>query len=267
MKRIPSSPVRGNFDNHYLQRQAAFVNKLARFLNRLLGMFGLRLLRTRFYMSKALDFEPVFSRLKARQIPLSTVLDIGASDGRWSQKLKAFFPELRYHLIEANPAHEKGLKQYLETYPHDSFILAAVSDRPGEIHFDSRHVFGGTASHQAGENTNRLPCTTVDEEITRHKLDGPFLLKLDTHGFEVPIFEGASAALAETNVIVVEAYNFHLTGQSLTFWELCAYLRDKGFRPADLLEPLHRPGDQLFWQIDIIFLRSDRPEFQDNRYD
>ncbi len=35
------------------------------------------------------------------------------------------------------------------------------------------------------------PAITIDDAVAHHGLVGPYLLKLDTHGFEVPIIEGA----------------------------------------------------------------------------
>lgn len=98
-------------------------------------------------------------------------------------------------------------------------------------------------------------------------LKGPYLLKLDTHGFEVPIFNGAKSTLLNTNIIIVETYNFDLTKESLKFWEICDFLEKKGFRPVDMMEPMFRPKDESLWQMDLVFIRSERAEFQVNTYD
>ena len=128
--------------------------------------------------------------------------------------------------------------------------------------------FGGVASHTKSEKFNTsLPCITVDDEVAKRNLKGPFLLKLDTHGFEEPIFNGAEETLKNTNLVFVETYNFDIEKTSLRFWEMCQFLSEKGFRPIDLCEPMHRPKDGAFWQIDILFVRKDREEFQSNSYE
>jgi hypothetical protein len=48
---------------------------------------------------------------------------------------------------------------------------------------------------------------------------------------------------------------------------MCQYLFEKGFRALDLCDPMHRPKDGAFWQIDILFVRKDREEFQSNSYE
>jgi hypothetical protein len=100
----------------------------------------------------------------------------------------------------------------------------------------------------------------------RYDLPAPFALKLDTHGFEVPIFEGASGILERTNLIIVEVYNFKIAEGALKFYEMCLYLEKKGFLCADIADIMRRPGDNFLWQTDLFFLRKNRPEFLQNRY-
>jgi hypothetical protein len=47
---------------------------------------------------------------------------------------------------------------------------------------------------------------------------------------------------------------------------MCRWFHDRGFRVADISEPLWRPGDRMLWQMDIFFARGDRPEFQKKSY-
>ena len=44
----------------------------------------------------------------------------------------------------------------------------------------------------------------------QYSLPGPHLIKLDTHGYEVPILCGATETLRNTNLLVIETYNFRL---------------------------------------------------------
>ena len=73
--------------------------------------------------------------------------------------------------------------------------------------------------------------------------------------------------MLDTSVIIVETYNFDLTKDSLKFWEMCEYLGKQRFRPVDIMEPMFRPKDQSLWQMDLVFIRSDREEFQINSYE
>ena len=64
----------------------------------------------------------------------------------------------------------------------------------------------------------------------------------------------------------MECYNFWMTPESLQFWEMCRHLQTLGFRCMDLYDPLYRPHDDAFWQMDLLFMRQDRPEFGYREY-
>jgi FkbM family methyltransferase len=200
---------------------------------------------------------------------LSTVIDVGASDSRWSAELIKIVPDANYLLIEANKVHEEKLKEFKNQYANVDYVLAAASDKKGTVFFeiDDEDPFGGVASHKkTRENFTAFPAVTVDDCVKEKKLDGPYLLKLDIHGFEVPILEGAKNTLKKTVLIVVEVYNFRIETYSLLFHEMCEYLSSKGFRCIGIAEEMYRPKDNILWQFDGVFIPSNSPEFSDNAY-
>jgi hypothetical protein len=92
-------------------------------------------------------------------------------------------------------------------------------------------------------------------------LPGPNLLRLDTPGFEAPILKGAANILGQLEIIIMECYNFKISTDSLFFYDMCVYLEGLGFRCIDLVDPLWRPHDHSLWQMDLAFIKKDRPEF------
>jgi len=108
----------------------------------------------------------------------------------------------------------------------------------------------------------KLPVVTIDSVVTQNKLSPPFFLKLDTHGFEKPILEGAIQTLRDTSLIVVEVYNFEIASNSLRFHEMCQYLENKGFRCIDMCDPLFRSKDGVLWQMDLFFAKSNHLCFE-----
>jgi FkbM family methyltransferase len=178
------------------------------------------------------------------------------------------FPDCHYLLIEAQAVHEPGLRRFVQQHPKAQYVLAAAGDTYGRIFFDATAPLGGQASYTPYPANNiEVPVTTVDREVTDRQLTGPYLLKFDTHGFEVPILKGALQTLRETDVIVMECYNFHVAPEALLFDEMCGYLKTQGFRCIDLVDPMFRPHDGAFWQMDLIFVRDDRPEFAYSLYE
>jgi FkbM family methyltransferase len=204
----------------------------------------------------------------APRFPVNTVIDVGASNGCWTELCRRHYPQARYLLVEAQAdPHEPELRDLAGRVPGLDYVIAAAGDRAGTIHFDASDPFGGIASDQStGAHDIEVPVTTVDAEVAKRGISGPYLLKLDTHGFEVPILEGARQTLRDAALLVVEVYNFKLGERCLRFFELCAWMEIVGFRPIGMVDLMYRPKDGALWQFDCFFARLDRPEFQSNRY-
>jgi FkbM family methyltransferase len=178
--------------------------------------------------------------------------------------VRRVFPRAAFLLVEAQKIHLPGLQKTAAELGA-RYVLAVAGDAVGELYFDTTDPFGGVASAEPHPGWERLRAEAVDHLSAG--MPGPFLLKLDTHGFELPILRGASETLKETAAIVVEAYNFYLnTEEAVPFWRLCVKLEDLGFRCYDACEPMHRRRDGALWQMDLVFLPRDSPVFQDNNY-
>ena len=108
--------------------------------------------------------------------------------------------------------------------------------------------------------------TTIDNIIEETKIEGPYLIKLDTHGYERSILKGSEFTLDKTNVLVIECYNHRISDEAFLFWELCEYLSKRGFRPIYIVDILNREYDCSLWQMDIFFIRSDFDFFKYRAY-
>jgi len=216
----------------------------------------------------AMRSEAALSRIKARGLAVGTVVDIGASTGIWSQSVMPYFPDSRYLLFEAQAVHEADLKHFVAAHPNAQYVLKAAGEKAGTIYFDNEEAFGGEAMNErAREGLVEVPVCSVDDEIASRALPSPYLLKFDVHGFETPILRGARKTLENTSLLIMECYNFDIAPQSLLFHDMCRHLHELGFRVADISEPLWRPHDRMLWQMDIFFVRADRPEFQHKSYE
>ena len=209
---------------------------------------------------------------RRKNIPIGTIINVGASDGRWTRMAMGVWPTAANLLIEANPIHEPALQEFWRRHspnrPAMHIAMAVASDGAGgQIHFDGRDPWGGAASKSPAEGSKSVLSTTVDLEVQRAHLPGPYLLKLDTHGHERFILDGARETLQQTDLLVLEVYNFRLSPGCLRFWEMCDCLAPLGFRPIDLVDPMWRPCDGVLWQCDMFFARETRPEFRSRKYD
>jgi FkbM family methyltransferase len=238
-------------------------------IRRVLAKFGYRLSKTSNVAPRNLfTMDRALGRVSKRGLLINTVIDVGASDGRWSQNCMRFFPDASYILVEAQSGHLEGLENFKNEHPKGDYVLAAAGGEDGVIFFDDSQLFGGQASSsKEGDHIKEIPQISLDNEVKRRGLLGPFLIKLDTHGFEVPILEGARKLLENTNLLIIETYNFKLTENSLRYWEMCKYLDELGFAPIENVDLMLRKKDNSFWQMDTFFIPSDHAIFSYNKYE
>lgn len=210
--------------------------------------------------------EAALARCAARSPLIRTVIDVGASDGRWSRSARRILPPAHYFMVEARPEHEPGLARTAADQDF-SYQICAAGNREGEVYFDATELFGGQASDSPLEkNCIVVPVRTLDGLAAQRALQGPFAIKLDTHGYEVQILEGAREILKRTALLIVECYNFRLTAQALLAHEMCAHLGERGFRCIDLCDPLYRARDGALWQMDLFFAPASDAAFQSGSY-
>lgn len=235
-------------------------------VRKMLGLFGVYISRTE-RPGRSTSMESAFRMIQKRGHVIQTVVDVGASDGRWTRSFQKYYPRSNYLLIEAQAVHKASLENFCRENNSVQFVLAAAGEKKGVLYFDASDPFSGQASYTPYTANNiEVPVVAIQDEVHARGLRGPYLLKLDTHGFEVPIVKGALRILPETEVIVMECYNFKISPESLIFDEMCGYLRGLGFRCIHLVDPGFRPFDGSLWQMDLVFVKDNRPEFQHLAY-
>ena len=215
---------------------------------------------------EGLDMQAALRHLARRAGTVATVLDIGASDGRWSAQSLPLFPAARFVGIDPLEERRAALERLKQREPRfDYELCAAGASDGGTVELGVGADLDGSTVGGAGR-TRRVPLRSIDGIVRAKGCQGPFLLKFDTHGFEVPILEGAAATLAATHFIVMEVYNYrHVTG-TLLFPEMCALLDTHGFRCFNMADPLQRPLDGCLWQMDLFYARKDHEFFRDDAF-
>lgn len=236
-------------------------NAILSSLNHLFGLRGMEL-RSRVRIESDCSMEAGLKRAGARLPKIGTIIDVGAAAGKWTKLARPHFPGAQFFLIE--PLRERVPE--LEKLGVD-FANAVAGAEPGETTFNVTDDLDGSGVAEApGSASRTVAVTTIDREVTTRNLPGPYFIKLDTHGYEAPILEGARATLAQTALLMIEAYNFQLTAGCLRFPQLCARMEELGFLPCDMIEPARRPGDLALWQMDIVFARADSSIFSHKNY-
>ena len=212
--------------------------------------------------------EGMLQRARNNGIRPASLIDLGAARGDWSRLARRIFPEAAVLMVEPLEERRQALKQLGDEWSNTHFAPAVVGETAGEVTFHVTDDLDGSGIYTGdhGHPPRTVPCETLDSLVERHQLPAPFLVKFDTHGYELPILAGATRTLAETCAIAMEVYNFQISPTAIRFWDMARHLEELGFLCADLGDLMSRPGDGLLWQMDLLFLRKDHSCFQRQSY-
>ena len=203
-------------------------------------------------------------RLKLKGINPTCIIDVGAAQGTWTAKTIQYWPESHFELIEPLQEQEEVLKQLKKSHPNINYHLAVAGEDQGEVYLNVSDDLDGSGIYgkQAG-NSRKVPVIAIDHIAAQEK---SCMIKLDTHGYEIPILKGAAKTLLNTQALIIEVYGFRISPTCLLFHELTAHLETLGFRLIDIVDIMRRPKDNAFWQADAIYIRKDHFVFLDNNY-
>lgn len=219
------------------------------------------------------DHDPTYWSALARLLapgPVSTIVDAGANRGDMAARFAEAFPQARVVAVEPNPEVFAGLRARFDARSRVQCINAALGATAGEADFhvnrihatsslfrrarESRRYF---AAADAPVRTLRVPVRTLDELAGRHGLHHVDLLKLDTQGAELAIFQGARRLLAAQAIDVIYSEFFvvpHYEGAPLLH-EQWSFLADFGYSLFDLFKGPHGRNGQLRFG-DAIFVSA-----------
>jgi FkbM family methyltransferase len=207
--------------------------------------------------------------LKKLNIDIKGIIDVGAAVGSWSLLADKVWPDAEFLLFEPLVERKDELKQLVNNNKHFKYLPYAAGKSKGSIEFyvaDDLDGSGIAAGVAAAKNTRKVVVTSIDAEILAHKLQGPYLVKLDTHGYEVLIIEGCEKNLENIAAFIIECYGFQIAKDSLLFWQMCEYMQQKGYRLFEIVEAYNRPKDNAFWQCDAFFISDKHQIFSSNTF-
>jgi FkbM family methyltransferase len=141
----------------------------------------------------------------------ATVIDVGVGHG--TPRLYEAFPHAHQLLLEPLKEFEPDLKRIVKEYRGD-YRLVAVGAAPGnveirverEYELTKSSIKPRTAVSDAGKkfDVRSVPVTTIDATVAELGLAGPYVIKIDTEGYELDVIQGATATLTKTQLVIAE---------------------------------------------------------------
>ncbi len=237
--------------------------EMKKLTNHILGYYGLEVHRKfqdhqkfdiRYSLSGALE--------QAKKIGFKpeTVIDVGAAVG--THALYEAFPNAKHLLIEPLEEFKPYLDKLAKQLKNVEIIIAAAAGESGSTTINVHPDLFGSSTYQECEDSNvngfprTIPCVVLDEVCKKNGLHGPYLIKLDVQGAESDVLTGASQILKETECIILEVslLGFFVTGPQ--FYDVIAFMKERGFVVYDILDYVYRPLDGAMSQVDLVFVKE-----------
>jgi hypothetical protein len=100
---------------------------------------------------------------------------------------------------------------------------------------------------------------SLDTLIDRHRMVGPFLLKVDVQGAELDVLRGARRVLDEGAAVILEVSFFRFMEGAPDIAEVIAWMKGAGYAAYDVFGGHFRPADGALAQLDILFVPEHSP--------
>lgn len=217
------------------------------------------------------DHDPSYWSVLTRLVTAESarvIVDVGANHGEMTALFAAAYPNAAIIAVEPNPAVFAPLQQRFAGHPQVRCIQTLLRDSTQPVEFHVNH-FDGTCSIFPRFTSGRryysaqdhlvqkieVAGTTLDQLARQEQLEHIDLLKLDTQGAELLIFQGATALLTRhaIDVIYTEFFITPHYQDAPVLHHLWSFLAQYGYSLYDLFKgPYGRNGQLRFG--DAIFV-------------
>jgi FkbM family methyltransferase len=210
-------------------------------------------------MDRIPTMEDSLKALVSFDVPVFSILDVGVQAG--TKPLMSVFPAIPHYLFEPVEAYFQGIRDAYKNFDY-KLIHIALSDVDGEAWQIGMCLDGSgrvthsqlrNHEHSITEDAQLVECISVrkaklDSVIQTLKPPGPWLLKVDVDGHEIPILQGSAKTLRNASVVIVEAPLYELFARG-------KLLMEAGFCLFDVVDLSYYYG--TLSQVDLVFVRQD----------
>lgn len=199
---------------------------------------------------------------------IHTIIDIGANDGHFANKIHKILPNAQLYSFEPlKDCYEKLLNKFAEVKTFKAFNLALGNkEEKVEIHRSeyspSSSLLPMTELHKTSfpftknKIIEEVYVVKLDDIVSQLQLQSKLLIKLDVQGFEDKVIEGGLNTFKQADVVLTELSVEELYQGQKLFDDIYQMLKSLGFEYRGNYEQLYHPEDGRVLQMDGIFIKN-----------
>ncbi|MEO6948416.1 MAG: FkbM family methyltransferase [Ginsengibacter sp.] len=212
------------------------------------------------------NLEGEFKWLK--EFDFKTILDIGANEGQFADKMHAIFPKATIYSFEPIPETFAILQRNFENIPQIKPVNLAIGEASGEIIFNKNESTASSSFlEMTGQHTDNFYFAVKTEPINvrvetlvnamkEESLELPLLIKIDVQGFEEKVINGGIEIIKMADMVFCEVSFVELYKSQSLFDKTFQTFKEMGFKYMGSIEQLRSPETNQILQADAIFVKS-----------
>ena len=198
--------------------------------------------------------------LKPRLPDPPVILDVGASNGRWTREIIKIYPGAAVFLFEPGTAYTDEMRATLDSHERLKLFPIAIGERDGPVTFHVHPDPQGstTVDWQEGNfaTPTTVPMRTIDSLIKEGAIPPPDLIKMDIQAGELAALKGAISTLPKVRALHLETWIMQGYGGKIPLLvDLMVFLRPLHFRLFDLGTQFRHDTGALY-SIDACFVNE-----------
>jgi len=236
----------------------------------ILKILGFKIVKINYeFATGKIEDDKIINELKWLQKKnIKTIIDIGANQGQFSEKMRILFPQSKIISFEPlNEAYQILKKNFLNDQNYEIYNIALGSTKgvaeiekneysPSSSLLEMNNVHKNNFNFAINTEKEKINIDLLDNIIKPSAIIRPALMKIDVQGFEDKVINGATNILRNIDIIICEMSYLELYKNQILFDKLYETFISMGFSYHGNLEQLHSPIDNEILQGDAIFIKK-----------
>lgn len=198
--------------------------------------------------------------IKARNLVVKNILDIGANRAEWSELASSIFNDASFYLIEPQKELSSDLDNFFKNHK-GAWFLGGAGAKDGELTLSMWDDLAGSSfllpeNENSDKKQRKVPIFAIDTLIKENKIPIPDICKIDVQGFELEVLKGAEVLFGKTEVFILEASLFKFSPNQPLLHEIIEFMTDRNYFIYDFAGFANRPLDKALGQVDICFVKE-----------